>query len=46
MYVVKDQNGNVILIATRKEDAVAATKTKLDGLTYTMEEVKNERSSK
>ena len=46
MSVVKDQHGNVVLIATRKDDAVAATKTKLDGITYTMEEVKNERSGK
>ena len=42
MYVVKDQDGNVVLIATRKEDAEEACQTKLDNTEYTIEEVKND----
>ena len=40
MYVVKDGNGNVVLIATRKEDADAYLSTDLDDTEYTIEEIK------
>lgn len=40
MFIVKTQEGQVVLIASRKEDADAFLNTELDATTYLIEEVK------
>ena len=37
IYTVRDSEGEVVLICTRKEDADAFANTKLDGIQYTIE---------
>ena len=39
MFVVKTEDGQVVLMASRKEDADAFMNTDLDGTTYLIEEV-------
>lgn len=38
MYIVKDEDNNVVAICTRLEDAKAYETTKLDETSYTIEE--------
>ena len=42
MYIIRDTNGDVVAIATRIEDALAMTSTKLDDETYNLEEIEND----
>ena len=39
MFIIRDSNGDVVAIATRSEDALAMTSSKLDDETYTLEEI-------
>lgn len=41
-YIVRNGSGDVVLIATRKEDADAYTTTQLDETPYTIEVVEND----
>ena len=43
MYIVKNQNGDVVLVATRREDTEGFVKTELDDETYTVEESSDEQ---
>ena len=42
VYTVRDSNGEVVLICSRKEDAEAYMTTNLDDTTYTIEVRKND----
>ena len=41
MFVVRDGNGDIVVIATRREDAETYLETQLDDTEYTIEEVEN-----
>ena len=45
MFVVRNDNGDIVTIATRREDAEVHLRTNLDKTEYTIEEVTNDLGS-
>lgn len=41
MFVVRNSNGDIVVVASRREDAEAYLETQLDDTEYTIEEVEN-----
>jgi len=41
MFEVRDGNGNIVAVTTRREDAEVYLETQLDETEYTIEEVKD-----